>query len=182
MTRIQSRLRDFRARVAASMRQSAWTKASQRYVPKSDIDSLTSREQLQGIIEEDETIDQKDVFLDYVYTNSRILFAMFAYYKLPISLLQSMRTDDRLPIPISDRHLIGEQEESYVDFGELINVGQWMFLAPKFSSIDSHRRLDPNEILPFRSMKQVGSGTFGTVYEVEIEPSHLNDVSHRNTG
>ncbi|KAK5635182.1 hypothetical protein RRF57_010894 [Xylaria bambusicola] len=174
------RLHEFRARLAASMRRSAWTSAYQRYIPSSDIERCTSEEWLREIIQEDRSIEQKEEFLDYVLREARILFAMFAYYKLPIGLLQSVGyTDDKLPIPITDSPPTIEREEIHIDFVELINVGQWMFLAPKFSSTGSHQELNPNKILPFRSMEQVGAGTFGTVYKVEIEPSHLNNVSTR---
>ncbi|KAI1124890.1 kinase-like domain-containing protein [Nemania abortiva] len=182
VTMTAPRVHDLRKRIVASLRQSAWTDAYQRYISKADIDNITSEENILSIVEEDQTIEpeRKKGFSDYIYKSSRILFAMFIYYGIPIThLLTLPYTDNDLPIPT--RLIIEDMEieDTSLEFVQHIPGGQWMFLPTQFFVRGSHQELDPNAILPFRSMDLAGTGTFGTVYKVETEPSHLNHVSIR---
>lgn len=173
-------LGELRKSLLAALHQSAWTDAYQLYLSKTDINNLTSREYILSIVEEDQTIEptQKREFSDYVYKNARILFAMFVYYGIPMTHLQTVSyTDDNLPIPTT--HILDTRVRQNIPLEFRLHIlgGQWMFLAPQFSSGGSHQKLDPNAILPFRSMVTVSAGTFSSVYKVEIEPGHFNHVS-----
>ncbi|KAI0102618.1 kinase-like domain-containing protein [Nemania sp. FL0031] len=172
----KSCLVDLGQRLVTSLQQSAWTSAYRRYIPRAALNNLTSRECILSVVEEDETIEpsKMEEFSELLYKNSRVLFAMFVYFRLPIALLREIPyTDDDLPIPPNQKINIADKYDMLVQFETSIPSGQWMFLSPKISLGGRHQELDPNEILPFKSMDYVGAGTFGTVYKVEIEASHL---------
>jgi hypothetical protein len=60
--------------------------------------------------------------------------------------------------------------------GELFYRTQWTVLAPIFRGDISYRNFDKATILPFTRNVKIGSGAFGVVYNIALDPRHQADT------
>lgn len=80
---------------------------------------------------------------------------------------QTEKLDAKLPVSeLWLQTLIGEKP------AKKFCQTQWMFIAPFFRNDLSHRTLENDIVLPFTSSRHIGSGAFGTVSEVTLDPAH----------
>lgn len=90
---------------------------------------------------------------------------------IEVDHLQTRKLDDILPM--RDKSLDFLDDETAERFYE----AQWRYCVPIFSPNFQHRELADDTILPYLESRYVSQGTFGTVYEVEIHPTHVASSS-----
>lgn len=81
--------------------------------------------------------------------------------------LQNQRQDSKLPFRRSELGEILDDE-----LAEEFCRTQWVVSAPYFRNDMSHRLLNDDTILPFTKNFKIGSGAFGTVFEITIDARH----------
>jgi hypothetical protein len=105
----------------------------------------------------------KKIFAILILMRREILIRYFIEH----DQFQTEKLDAKLPLSESWlQSLIGERP------AKLFCQKQWIFIAPYFRYDLSHRALADDAILPFTSSCCIGSGGFGTVYEVTLDPIH----------
>lgn len=81
--------------------------------------------------------------------------------------MQGQPLDARLPFSKTEvAAVLGEP------IGELFYRKQWVVSVPQFRADMSHRIFGRGTILPFDKNRTIGSGAFGTVYEVKLNAEH----------
>ena len=102
-------------------------------------------------------------------TKARRVFAILVVIdevRIAKDLLEENLEDSKLPLPL----LIQTSLEEAVAI-KFIRA-QWMFLAPKLNRSMLLRKLPRECILPFRTDTKIGKGSYGTVYEISLDPQH----------
>ncbi|KAI1173959.1 kinase-like domain-containing protein [Nemania sp. FL0916] len=175
------RLHDLQRRFVEAQKCSAWPDLiQQHYLPSPDLEELTSIEYVRGVVEEDQAIDPagKGLCVERIYRESRVFFAIFVYWGMPISRFRDRRYIDAY------LWLSGDELARLEDTRIIFELQTWclpttrrMFLVPTFSFQADHQELLPDAIMPFRSMTKIGEGHFSKVYRIDFEPRHLTRVS-----
>ncbi len=154
----------------------------QVYIPKDKLENFTTEDIIRRIVEDakdvvcDPAPDARDDLARSIYHRAPILFAIFIYARVPLSLLETMLAkgiDDTmlflpedLPACLSDI-----SEEDRIHYKDL-RKHQWTFKAVFFNIIGNDYQLQANEIVPFISWVWCGKGAFSDVYKVMLHRSH----------
>lgn len=172
-----------RDELVKARRTSLWHGKQTPIFAETDIARLACRSNIEKVVLEDETIEfsQKVGFVNYVYENTRRLFLMFIHADLPIRLLEVIGyIDNDLPLPVASlltfSNLKFHDRRNRLSLETLITTTQWSFNVPKISWAGVHTRFHPDSIPPITSMVQIGCGSYGGVYKIEIDPTYVAEV------
>lgn len=179
------------------------------YIPRTDLEKVTSSETIRRIIMEDLSIksmglEEKEVFIQTVEGKARTLLALCVYARVEMQCLKKL-----LDRPLSDESLpLSNRNCCHPDCGaafrELLTK-QGSFMAPMFNGLGEHKELSSSVVLPIhfvpmdgentpagnrekgqssptedeehevlrqKSLARCGSGSYGRVYRVRIDPDH----------
>lgn len=147
------------------------------FIPSKLLYSLLTTEVVSGAVDNCDSIPpyRRNETVERIIKGGRRLFAILVLLKGKEGLIvnfiehdqfQRSSLDLRLPLPINIlENTVPEIASNFYDM-------QWQLLSPIFSKNTIHRSLHDRIRLPFVYEKEIGSGGFGTVYEVVIHSSH----------
>ena len=152
---------------------------SKYFIPNGQVRQYLSKENVQSILWEKVPKENLDDLVNFVLAGAMNVFAVLVLIERPSRISdftpeyhQESKIDDRLPFSL-------ERLESILNKGDASSAEacrfyerQWEFTSPIFSGTLTRRDLPYDTILPFLKKEPTGSGGFGTVYEIDIEPSH----------
>lgn len=147
--------------------------ASHRYyIPESSFFKLITEEVIRRSLATSPSY-QRDEIVQRVLDRGRKIFGILALIDCTAELSKFIDVDQlqdtRLPFKketlIQDVHLSSAEAEDFFE-------RQWELTAPTFYRGTLHRCLPNNTVLPFPKEKKIGRGSFGTVYEVTLDPGH----------
>ncbi|KAH7303262.1 kinase-like domain-containing protein [Rhexocercosporidium sp. MPI-PUGE-AT-0058] len=155
---------------------------SQEYIPKDELHKFTTEAIIRRVVEDaldvacDPSPDARDELAKKIYQRAPILFAIFIYARVPLSLLETMLDkdiDDNMKILPRDcpSCLSGILEEDEIHYTLLVGA-QWSFKAVFFDIVGKDYQLQADEIVPFISRAQCGKGASSLVYKAMIHRSH----------
>lgn len=170
-----SALEKFRDLVLLKKLKAAGQK-QQKFVPEGALDQIFGEIDLMDILcTSSFRFEQHklDSIIDVVSTEGRKVFAILADLRLEHALLRFIEygiLDRILPI-VEEKRLesILSPHES-----EEFMRRQWEFFAHKFTQRMYSQRLSREHILPYTYQAKIGGGSFSTVYDVTVHPTHQN--------
>lgn len=149
---------------------------SKWYVPGKELNKVLSK----SIVEEAISHCGVEAYLrkeavHFILRGSKKIFAVLVLMGKEQSIvdfiehdhLQNQRQDSKLPFRRSELGEILDDE-----LAEEFCRTQWVVSAPYFRNDMSHRLLNEDTILPFSKNFKIGSGAFGTVFEITIDARH----------
>lgn len=148
---------------------------SRSFIPQETLFRLLQRTRIrEALVDKNECYELGEL-VDIIFNGARKIFAILVlncherYITKFIEgdQLQSSQLDHRLPF-----HL--EQLQTLMSRGHanLFYEKQWEFTAPIFAPFVLRRSLEYETILPFIREEKLGSGGFGDVYLLDIDPGH----------
>ena len=149
---------------------------SAHFIPIESLEQVLIEPTIQDVVAKCGVDVQKRVeTISVIQSGAKKIFAILILMRKEILIrhfiehdqFQTEKLDAKLPMSVSWlQTLIGEKS------AKLFCQKQWMFVAPYFRNDLSHRNLENDVILPFTASRYVGSGGFGTVFEVTLDPAH----------
>lgn len=148
----------------------------QKFLPEGSLDQIYREIDLADILcSSSFQVEQHklDSVVNIVSTEGRKVFAILADLKLEHALFRFIEygiLDRILPI-VEEKRL-----ESILNPHERNEFmrRQWEFFAHKFSKRIYSQRLSREHILPYVDQTEIGGGSFSTVYDVLVHPTHQN--------
>lgn len=150
----------------------------QRFLPKLHFDIATSENVIRCLVMKDKEVysGQKaaEVFIRRIVLSGRRIFATCVFSGMPLSCVKALfedgLSDERPPLKSSDCPGLAEKRE----FRNTFIPNQKLF-NPAFLSLDSEQTWNNHVSKPIEfnedSKSLLGSGTFGNVYQIQIDPN-----------
>jgi hypothetical protein len=149
---------------------------SRWYVPGKELDKLFS----QTVVEE--AVSKCDIkpykrkeVAGRIVKGAKKTFAVLVMIGKEMAILNFIE-HDHFQDPFLDSKLPFQRPELSrildVDSAEAFYRAQWMVAVPLFRNDMSHRCLHEDVILPFTKSTRIGSGAFGTVFELHVDSKH----------
>lgn len=154
--------------------QSKW------YIPAQELEKLLDPDSVREAVVESKLVPYKqDEVIRTILQGGKKVFAVLVYIGDVSSFvrfieqdhLQNQPLDPKLPFTRPALYSILGQVQ-----GELFHRHQWIVLAPFFRGDLSYRNFDEDTILPFIRNTKIGSGAFGTIYDVVLDSRHQADT------
>jgi len=147
------------------------------FVPEDALFRLLQRDKIREALKGKTQHYELEELVEIIFSGARKIFAILVlnHYEQYITRfvehdqLQSTQSplDHKLPFELEPLQILMTPGHA-----QLFDEKQWEFTAPVFTPSVLRRSLKFDTILPFIKEKEVGTGGFGTVYTIEIEPSH----------
>ncbi|KAL2074322.1 hypothetical protein VTL71DRAFT_8100 [Oculimacula yallundae] len=155
---------------------------SQKYIPRDELHKYTTEDIIRSVVTTAEDVvcdpspDARDELAKKIYRRAPILFAMFIYARVRLSLFETMLArgiDDKMKLLPRDRPSCLEDisDEDEFNYTALVDC-QYSFKAVFFDIVGKDYQLQADEIVPFISREQCGKGAFSLVYKVKFHGSH----------
>lgn len=150
---------------------------SRHFIPRKALLELLQPAKIRAALVGHVPPHQLDEILGAVYPHGRLLFAILVRTR-QIGVLPRFIERDQLQLqygqldqklPLEERNLssiIGQRP------AQRFCEEQWEVIPPVFSPFSIQRFLAEPTTLPFLRQQVLGQGSFGQVYEVEIDPDH----------
>lgn len=149
---------------------------SRYFVPHRDLHEVLTRDAIHEALQ-DSTVPgwRLKETIENVMNGGRRIFAILVLMDEVDSIckfigndqLEPVQLDSKLPYEIPSLEKILSQATAKNFYKK-----QWKFSAPTFSRTILPRFLHNDTILPFLKDQYVGAGSFGTVFEIEVDPAH----------
>jgi hypothetical protein len=148
---------------------------SRFFIPQEALLQLMQRDNIREALNTTIENYRLDEVVESIFRGARKIFAIlllnghtrYIVKFIASDQLQSSQLDSKLPFDLEQlQSLIG------AGHGSLFYDKQWEFTAPIFTPFVLRRSLHYDTILPFLGERRVGSGGFGDVYLLEIDPNH----------
>jgi hypothetical protein len=146
------------------------------YIPWLKLDQLCGPENVKKAIKESgvETYQQEEAIQLILYGGKKV-FAILISIGYPALIVKFMEQDHLQHQPLDAKlPFSSEALSTFLDQVPAMKFyrAQWKLSAPFFRGDLSHRNFNKAAILPFVYNKRRGSGAFGMVYEIAIDPEH----------
>ncbi|KAL5321937.1 hypothetical protein ACEPPN_009902 [Leptodophora sp. 'Broadleaf-Isolate-01'] len=153
---------------------------SKWYIPAQELEKLLDLESVREAVVESKLEPYKqDEVIRTIFQGGKKVFAVFIQIGEVSSFIRFMEQDHLQNQPLDPKlpftrpalvSILGQSQ------GELFYRTQWTVLAPFFRGDLSYRNFDKATILPFTRNTKIGSGGFGTVYEIVLDSRHQEDT------
>ena len=158
--------------------KSAFEKTPFKFVPEGIIHELITEDQIKAALNTQAATVEEAELVEFIRMRAKKIFAIAIYVQpnkiLPIIKWWKKKDMDDRDLPITSQPAWKKPWLS--EFCD----GQWMFLAPVFSTTQYNHNLDEAHILPFvYKRSDSGRGSFGVVSQYVIQRKHLDPVSMR---
>ncbi|MCJ1393796.1 hypothetical protein MMC18_006672 [Xylographa bjoerkii] len=149
---------------------------SRWYVPGKELNKVLSRTAVEAAtISCGIEVHKRTEVVDLILKGAKKIFAVLVLIGNESSIvdfiendsLQDQRLDSRLPFRRAELDEVLDE-----NIAMAFHRTQWTVSAPIFRRDTSHRVLNDDTILPFSRNVKVGSGAFGTVFEITLDPNH----------
>ena len=149
---------------------------SRWYIPGRELNKLLSKSMVEeAVICCGIEVDKRIEVVRVILRGARKIFAILVLLGKERSIVNFMEHDHLLDQRLDSRLPFGRPElEEILDanLAEEFHRTQWIVSAPIFRNDMSHRLLNDDAILPFTENVKIGSGAFGTVFEIYLDPNH----------
>ncbi|KAH9218774.1 kinase-like domain-containing protein [Leptodontidium sp. 2 PMI_412] len=153
---------------------------SKWYIPAQELEKLLDLESVREAVVESKLEPYKqDEVIRTIFQGGKKVFAVSIQIGEVSSFIRFMEQDHLQNQPLDPKlpftrpalvSILGQSQ------GELFYRTQWTVLAPFFRGDLSYRNFDKATILPFTRNTKIGSGGFGTVYEIVLDSRHQEDT------
>lgn len=167
-----------------------WNYRNQYYIPRQVLKNVFKPSTVRELIDQDESLKRlerklltetgqlldKEKFIDHVIANGIVYLALCIYARLPLECLYRLMDkykDCTTLLQVSDC----PKDISKPEFHHLVEL-QGAFQAhtfPNDSGHPEHQKLDSITVVPIKfdeKTDKIGSGGFGEVFRVHIDPDH----------
>jgi hypothetical protein len=158
---------------------------TKRFVPEKELYDVMTRDVIAKVVVDFTPFDHTEEVVDFITKDARKVFGVLVLinYVGGINLfirkdqLQTRHIDDLLPL--AKTRLQEILNDSYI--AELFYEKQWEFCVPVFSGRIIPRAFERQTILPYLTDSFLSAGGYGSVYKVEIHPSHRSQSFEATT-